>query len=770
MTQLNNELCCTCAAVDFQKLVYAPKATHGPSLNTPLGTLKDIISRSEQCPVCSLIVDSLRERHKRTPREHFADVFYRRNSLPENGEEEADLEVEEHGMRVTWGGKDIKCSIKPQFFCDIRDDVANVRLAERKDRLFVHRLLLMLEPNPYTVLSFNGTDWVRLHAIWSKEDSSNDPDKFDLNGRLISCQGSGRQVGEHLNISLVKGWLDKCENEHGDKCCNPAWLAGSDDTWLEPFRAIDVKERRVVNLPAQSRYIALSYVWGAGNQAHEQQIQRRLTTENFSRLIRANGLEEVSLPKTVEDAIKLTSKMGERYLWVDALCIIQDDVQDLSHQTSRMDLVYSRALFTIIAACGDDSESGLSGIPGREREIFKRSVRLSPEGFHLAPTAGLFVNAPLERSTWNTRGWTFQERILSRRIMVFTPSQVFWVCEDAMWDEEVILELPKPRAHVFSLAFGCNDEWDDGHPKFSREALASYILQFTLREFTFSADALPAFLGVIRRYEHLNNEMIHWGIATGLFDQGLTWKAGTSRQEEMHRVVCGDGQVREVPYPSWSWLGWTGLIGPILHNYKLWGKRNMGETGAELVFYMLLSDGEVRLVEGLGQAGDSGLKWKGESVVKGPIATDDLIVSRMESIDISEEERQTTPAYDTGRLVFWTSHAVVKAKVGEDKLLLHVQDQVLELKASFSQRFQDFSRYKDDGSSLKQAKETQTVDLIFISRSYEIANARETGKLNVLVVEQSVPGSGIWSRVGVAVIEEMDWIRLEPNWEMVILG
>ncbi|RSL56222.1 hypothetical protein CEP54_008973 [Fusarium duplospermum] len=760
-------------AVDFQMLIYASKSSPGPddpSPNSPLGTLKDIISRSDKCPVCNLIVDSLRERHKKTPREHFADVFYGRKPLPENGEEEVDPEVEEYDMRVTWGDTDIKCSIEPQFFCEVWEDFENVRLAEKKHDFFVHRLLLTLEPNPYAVLSFMATDWVRLHAIWSKEDSSDSPGKFDLNGRLISPQGSGRQVGEHLDISLVKGWLDKCEKEHGDKCCNPPWLAGSDDSCLEPFRAIDVKERRIVNLPSQSRYIALSYVWGASSQTPEQQAQRRLTSDNSSRLTQVNGLDELSLPKTVGDAMEFTSKMGERYLWVDALCIIQDDIKDLSHQTSRMDLVYSRALFTIIAACGDDSESGLSGLPGRERDIFNRSVRLSPEGFHLAPTAGLFVNAPLERSTWNSRGWTFQERILSRRIMVFTPSQVFWICEDAMWDEEVILELPKPRVRVESLAFGCNDEWDDRDPKFTSKALVTYIMQFSMREFTFSADVLPAFLGVVRRYEHLNNEVIHWGIPTQLFDQSLVWKAGTERRKEKHRFVCGDSEVREVPYPSWSWLGWTGSIGPILPNHKLWGETNMGKKGAGLLFYALLSDGQVRLVEGLGQAVDSGLRWKGETVVKGPIATDDLIISKMESFGISEENTHVTPAYDTGRLVFWTSHAVVNTKVGEEKLLIQLQDEALELKASFSQSFQAALHRKEDTPSSKTAGETQSMDLIFISRFYEIADAEETGKLNVLVVEQSVPDSGIWSRIGVAVVEETDWVRLEPNWEMVILG
>lgn len=772
MTQSSNELCTTCAAVDFQMLVYAPTPTPNaddPSSSTPLGTLKDIISRSKRCPVCSLIVDSLRERHRKTPREHFTDVFYGFVSLPEDGEEEVDPEVEEYGMRVTWDDEDIKCCIEPQFFCEVGQDVEHVRDAERKDNLFVHRLLLTLEPNPHAVLSFMATDWVRLQAVWSKEDSSNGPGEFDLKGRLISPQGSGRHVGEQLDLSLIRGWLDKCETEHGDMCGNPAWLAGSDDTWLKPFRAIDIQERRIVKLPAQSRYIALSYVWGASNQTPEQRAQRQLTKDNFSRLTQVSGLDEVSLPKTVEDAVELTSRMGERYLWVDALCIIQDDIKDVSHQTSRMDLVYSRALFTIIAACGDDSESGLAGLPGRERDIFKRSVRPSPEGLHLAPTAGLFVNAPLEQSTWNSRGWTFQERILSRRIMVFTSTQVFWICEKAMWDEEVILELAKPQVRVSSLAFGCNDEWDDGHPKFSRQALATYIVQFISRKFTFSADVLPAFLGVIHRYEHLNKEMIHWGLPTALFDQALVWQAGTDRREDLHRIVCGDGQVHEVPYPSWSWLGWTGFTRPTLHNHELWEKTGKGEAGAELVFYGLMSDGQVGLVEGQGQAVNPSLKWKGESVVKGPIATDNFIASKMESIGISDAGTQTPATYDTGRLVFWTSHAAVKAEFGEGRLLIQLQDQVLQLNASLSQKFRDGSRKGDDGPDSETAEEAETVDLIFISRFYDVARAEETGKLHAMIVEEGVAGSGIWSRAGMVVIEETDWPRLEPKWEMVIL-
>ncbi|KAM0426361.1 hypothetical protein ACHAPT_008402 [Fusarium lateritium] len=592
--------------------------------------------------------------------------------------------------------------------------------------------------------------------------------------------GSGRQVHELLDIPLVQGWLHKCENEHGDKCSNPAWLGGSDDNWLETCRAIDVKERRIVNLPPQSRYIALSYVWGSCNQTPEQCSQRRLTVGNFSRLAQANGLDAVSLPKTVEDAIELTAKMGERYLWVDALCIIQDDIKDLSYQTSRMDQVYSRAVFTIIAACGDDSEAGLAGLPGRERDILKRSVRVSPGGLNIAPTAGLFVNAPLELSTWNSRGWTFQERLLSKRVLVFTSWQVFWLCEVATWDEEAILELPEPRVRVQPQSFGCNDEWDDGYPKFSKDALDTYITQFCMREFTFPADVLPAFLGVIRRYEHLNKEKIHWGLPTERFDQALVWKHGTERLEEKYRVVSGDSQLHEVSYPSWSWLGWTGFISPSHYNEYLAEKMANGELGPELVFYSLMSDGDVELVGGAKQpvaCDKPGLKWKGETVVKGPVIVENSIVSRMRDIVISGEEATNPPAkaptYDTGRLVFWTSHASVKARAGEEKLPIEVEGQELELKASFSRSSRASlrqSREEGDESSPGQPEGKPNVDLIFISRFYEIAQSEETGKLNVMIVEQEVPGSEVWSRLGMAVIEETDWIRLEPRWEMVILA
>lgn len=68
------------------------------------------------------------------------------------------------------------------------------------------------------------------------------------------------------------------------------------------------------------------------------------------------------LPKTIADSLRLVSKLKERYLWVDALCIVQDDDLELVEQTAQMDLVYAKALFTVVVAVGTNADGGLPGL------------------------------------------------------------------------------------------------------------------------------------------------------------------------------------------------------------------------------------------------------------------------------------------------------------------------------------------------------------------------------------------------------------------------
>lgn len=171
----------------------------------------------------------------------------------------------------------------------------------------------------------------------------------------------------------------------------------------------------------------------------------RLTADTLGAFFQSNkdelqisGALEGRVSKTIEDAIILTDLLQMRYIWVDALCIVQDDIPDKSHHLAFMDQVYRYAEITIIAASGKDASAGLPGL--REpRDIQQRIVKVqdssaeSPE-LHLitapAPRPAWHHNY-LSGTEWSTRGWTLQEKAMSRRSLVFTEAEVYWSCRGA---------------------------------------------------------------------------------------------------------------------------------------------------------------------------------------------------------------------------------------------------------------------------------------------------------------------------------------------------
>jgi hypothetical protein len=109
------------------------------------------------------------------------------------------------------------------------------------------------------------------------------------------------------------------------------------------------------------------------------------------------------LAQTIKDAMRLVSLLGERYLWIDALCLVQDDPADMSHGIENMDIIYEGALMTVIAANGKDQTSGLTGINDTKRQT-RQIVREVMPGVKLAITKGVYDY--LARAHYSTRGWT----------------------------------------------------------------------------------------------------------------------------------------------------------------------------------------------------------------------------------------------------------------------------------------------------------------------------------------------------------------------------
>ncbi|KAH6699802.1 heterokaryon incompatibility protein-domain-containing protein [Leptodontidium sp. MPI-SDFR-AT-0119] len=190
-----------------------------------------------------------------------------------------------------------------------------------------------------------------------------------------------------------------------------------------------------------AEYIALSHTWGKSPRlrALKTNMQAMLT-----------GIYLGNLPKTFQDAVRITRSLGIRYLWIDCLCIIQDDPQDWEQQGAAMSSVYRHAYLTISASASSDSTSGC--FPVRDRHSYTTPAEQSmshrlPSDISMPQSTmigtfgssyDLVASEPL-----STRGWTLQERVLSPRTVHYASDQLYFKCESEVWSlnvQQVMLE------------------------------------------------------------------------------------------------------------------------------------------------------------------------------------------------------------------------------------------------------------------------------------------------------------------------------------------
>jgi len=241
----------------------------------------------------------------------------------------------------------------------------------------------------------------------------------------------GRRINSAFDMSLAKQWIETCNTAHSTKCLLPR-------VTKQPSRVINIKEKRIQYTPSSCSYIALSYRWSTS-------AGLILTSATEDSLMKNGGLAHFDdiLP-VVKDSMALLEKLGQTYLWVDALCIPQEkDPQnhldkEREDQIGAMADIYHGANFTIVACSDPDSKKGLPGIRDRTRSS-QKSTDTDDLAFAIAKPD--LVKAA-RKSQWNSRFWTFQEAAQSRRLLIFTDHQVFFHCNGAMWREDAFLEIP----------------------------------------------------------------------------------------------------------------------------------------------------------------------------------------------------------------------------------------------------------------------------------------------------------------------------------------
>ncbi|KAH7376679.1 heterokaryon incompatibility protein-domain-containing protein [Plectosphaerella cucumerina] len=234
------------------------------------------------------------------------------------------------------------------------------------------------------------------------------------------------------SAALIRRWLSACLRDHAADYCyqdfpgralhRPKRLVELDPL-SSTFRLIHTSP-----LPSLPPYVAISYVWGTkGNNL-------TTTTAAVSRLSHHTPFS--SLPKTIRDACHITCLIGLRHIWVDALCIVQDDDVEKAVEIADMGSVYWDAWLQIAAMRSRDADDGLlppaGGSPPTPEEMDEHRLVMSA---CRSLKQRVWDGKLLERYPLLTRGWTFQERILARRCVHFTCIDLVWECKRERWFE-----------------------------------------------------------------------------------------------------------------------------------------------------------------------------------------------------------------------------------------------------------------------------------------------------------------------------------------------
>jgi hypothetical protein len=334
------------------------------------------------------------------------------------------------------------------------------------------------------------------------------------------------------------------------------------------MRLIDVKARHIVDASKGATYVALSYVW----EAKEVAKQLMLLKSTYERLTTPGGLSDShpDIPKTIRDAMVITSTLGFNFLWVDALCIKQDDNADQGRQIGKMDRAYSCAALTIVST----EPHANCEIPGlRENTRTPNQVVCQIGKINLVNSLPTLSQALLA-SRWDTRGWTLQEKVLSKRLLIFTESQVYWLCNATVYAEDTNLKFSVDTRSLKDIVGSYEGRSHDAEsseriykPPFSdsvpEDTYQSLLKLYMMRDLTQHSDAINAFKGVLKVLAPKMGSH-HWGLPTLRFSWAILWRL--ARHFPAHR--------RE-EFPSWSWAGWRSGADVKMKEVTFWTSTNI---------------------------------------------------------------------------------------------------------------------------------------------------------------------------------------------------
>lgn len=355
-------------------------------------------------------------------------------------------------------------------------------------------------------------------------------------------------------MQLARRKYDECQTNH--ITCNASRNSSFVPTRLLDLSGFGQAEPSVCVMTVPSSfdkpYAALSYCWGKA-------LNLRLTTNNLHSFT-TEGMSCNELPATIQDACELCHELGISYIWVCSLCIIQDSERDWLEQSSMMADVYNGSEITISAAGSDGCNTGLYHRRALEAQSIARLAWRGPN----TTTGTCFVRSKMAYHGYmepaDSRGWTLQETLLSRRLLVLGSIQLSWQCATSIWNESgtslrpaehMAKEFPCPSLH-YPIS-----PYDDGRanlrsdPRSDVAVWGELVRSYCHRRLTLPKDKLPAISGLAKwmsRGTHRGDKYFA-GLWWSHMPRSLLWY-----NQLMFPADLKDA-TRPATYraPSWSW-------------------------------------------------------------------------------------------------------------------------------------------------------------------------------------------------------------------------
>ncbi|KAJ0163679.1 hypothetical protein CTA2_2591 [Colletotrichum tanaceti] len=329
---------------------------------------------------------------------------------------------------------------------------------------------------------------------------------------------------------LVRKLLRNCLDHH--ESCR---LVQPEEELELPSRVLSIKDdagvlsvKLVENDGLSGRYCALSHCWGPEDKRPLRTLRGNMTDHLAS-------IPWSELPATFQDAITLTRDLGFEYIWIDSLCIVQDDEKDWFDESKKMASVYRRASLVVAAVSAENSTQGLSKPERPDSLTFRVPYHITQEA---SSHAGYYkIAASIRQETTSIRGplrdraWAFQEWYLGRRKVFFTSEGVNWQCGGIECNE---------RGTDVDLGLYETMSWLD------------CLREYTDKLLTVPSDRLVALLGIVAEMQKSRSDSFvpEFGVWEDDLAEQLLWRPTAAMRDNL------------LGLPSWCWAATEGT--------KLW--------------------------------------------------------------------------------------------------------------------------------------------------------------------------------------------------------